>query len=494
MSAMAPPSVVPVLAGHGTATQRHDDPSLAVEPIALMIEAVRAAGSASALAAVQRIYVPKGRWSYADPGRAIAQAIGASSPVSVLATVGVLQQSLIADACRRISDGEIDVALVVGGDTGYRILRSRLAGIEAPNSALDGEPDIVLAPRDELRHRAELRVGLKMPVGLYAILESAFGTRHGWSAEDHARRLAAMYSGFTRIAAGNPDAWSRSPLEPDAIRLPSDRNPMQASPYTRRHCSSWNVDQAAALLLCSEAKAIDLGLRREDWVYPWASTESNHMVAVAARPELDRCRGAQIAGQAALDRSGLTIADLDLIELYSCFPIAVETYATELGISLDRPLTVTGGMAFAGGPYNNYVLQATCRMADLLGQRRGRFGLVSSVSGVLTKQGFGIWSCARPQAGFQFSDETEAVARASVPLEVLDGYSGLARIAGYTVIHDRGQPPRGVILADVAPKQRVLAATTAPEIVDRMEREEFAGRLVQVEDAGFSLLATETTP
>lgn len=484
-------SRTPVLVGIGLASRREDDPRQALEPIALMIEAARAAGrdagGPAALAAIGRILVPKGRWSYGDPGREIARAIGATGAVSVLSTVGVLQQSLLGDACRRIAGGEIDAALVVGGDAGHRILRSRVTGIEASSSALHGEPDVVLAPHDELRHPAEMRVGLKMPVGLYAIIASAFRAERGWSIAEHGRRMAELYSGFTRIAAENPGAWSRTPLEPDAIRLPSDRNPMQAFPYTKRHCSSWNVDQAAALLLLSEERAVALGLDRERWVYPWASTESNHMVPVAARAALHRCPGAGIAGEAALDRSALEMADVDFLELYSCFPVAVECTAAELGIAPERDLTVTGGMPFAGGPYNNYVFQATCRMAEVLRQGRGRVGLVSSVSGIMTKQGFGLWSRDRPPEGFQFADVTGAVARASPELDVVDRYAGPARIAGYTVVHERSGSPRAIVVADVEGGRRAVAASDDPETVAQMGEEEFCGQIVQVEDATFRL-------
>ena len=100
----------PVLVGVGVATQRVDEAAEALEPLDLMLEAVRRAGAdaggAHTLAAVQRIAVPKGRWRYRNPGRAIAQAIGAPGAATVLSTLGVLQQSLINDAC----------AITVGND------------------------------------------------------------------------------------------------------------------------------------------------------------------------------------------------------------------------------------------------------------------------------------------------------------------------------------------------------------------------------------------
>ena len=115
--------------------QREEDFALAREPIDLMIEAVRRAGTAAGglhpLAAVQRIAVPKGRWRYRNPAGEIARSIGADAATSVLASVGVLQQSLVGDACSRIAAGEIDSALVVGADAGYRMLRAKIAGQRA---------------------------------------------------------------------------------------------------------------------------------------------------------------------------------------------------------------------------------------------------------------------------------------------------------------------------------------------------------------------------
>ena len=101
---------LPVLVGIGTCSQREDDFARAREPLDLMLEAVRLAGidagGAHTLAGVGRIAVPKGRWRYRNPAGEIARAIGAPSATTVLASVGVLQQSLIGDACSRIDVGE----------------------------------------------------------------------------------------------------------------------------------------------------------------------------------------------------------------------------------------------------------------------------------------------------------------------------------------------------------------------------------------------------
>lgn len=485
----------PVLVGIGVTTQREEDPLRAVEPLDLMLDAVRRAGAdavpdpAAVLAGVGRIAVPKGRWRYRNPGGEIARAIGADRAASVLASVGVLQQTLLGDACRRIADGEIDTALVVGGDAGYRILRSNILAVPAAERQQDEAPHETLSPSDELRHPAELRAGMKMPVGLYAIMESAYRARKGWTVDVHRDRIAAMMSRFSEVAANNPAAWNRTRIAPDAIRNASERNPMQAFPYTKLHCSTWNVDQAGALVFCSAAKADALRIPREQWIYPVASTESNHMVQVSARADLAACPGAGIAGRAALDAAELNVADIDLIELYTCFPIAVESYAAELGLPLTRDLTVTGAMPFAGGPYNNYVLQATCRIADLLRQAQGRHGLVSSVSGVLTKQGFGLWSSQPGPNGFVLKDVTELVAREMTTKPIVEAGSGDGVIAGYTVLHERSQFPRGVAVADID-GCRAVVQTEDPSIVARMESIELCGTRIRLGDAHTFSLAS----
>jgi acetyl-CoA C-acetyltransferase len=481
---MTHPDRTPVLVGIGTAAQREDDFRRGLEPIALMLEAVRAAGtdtgSPAALPGVQWIAVPRGRWRYTNPAGEIGRRIGADAAHTVLTSVGVLQQTLIGEACGRIARGQAHTTLVVGGDAGHRLLRAKIAGERASEHSEQGQPDAFWEPKEELRHPVEVRAGLNMPVGLYALMESAFRHARGWGPEEHRDRLAQLVAQFSQVAADNPDAWTRRPLSAEEVRQDGPRNPMQAFPYNRYHCSSWSVDQAAALLFCSVSQAQALGIARERWIYPLASTESNHMVPVSARARLDECVGARLAGMAALDSAGLRPDQIDLVELYSCFPIAVQAYAQALGLPPDRPMTVTGGMNFAGGPYNNYLFQSTARAARLLREGRGRHALVSCVSGVLTKQGFGLWS-REPGAGFVQQDLSDATAQALQTRTVVDTHVGSARVAACTVMPEADGRRRGLLLLDTPQAQRVLATTHNEALVEAMTREEFIGRTLEVQ-------------
>ena len=209
------------------------------------------------------------------------------------------------------------------------------------------------------------------------------------------------------------------------------------------------------------------------------------MVAVSARTDLAACPGAGIAGRAALAALDMAADAVDLVELYSCFPIAVEAYAAELGLPLTRDLTVTGGMPFAGGPYNNYVLQSTARAAELMRQGQGKTALVSSVSGILTKQAYGLWSMAVPAKPFVHADLSAQVAAEIRTTEVLESFSGAARIAGYTVLHARGQAPRAIGLADTPDGRRALVTSEDAGLIARLQESEFVGQNVNVDQNGW---------
>ena len=116
------------------------------------------------------------------------------------------------------------------------------------------------------------------------------------------------------------------------------------------------------------------------------------MIMLSERAEPHRSPAIAAGGRALTELTGVAAADVEHLDLYSCFPSAVRVQAAELGLSADRPWTVTGGMSFGGGPLNNYVLQSHARMMHVLREDPGSTGLVTSVSGMITKHGMGLWS------------------------------------------------------------------------------------------------------
>jgi acetyl-CoA C-acetyltransferase len=211
------------------------------------------------------------------------------------------------------------------------------------------------------------------------------------------------------------------------------------------------------------------------------------MVAVSARADLAACDGARLAGRAALAAGAIEEPSrLDLLELYSCAPIAVELHAHDSGVPLTRELTVTGGVPLAGGPYNSYVLQTTCRMARLIRDDRGRNAPVSSVSGIPTKQGFGLWAEAPPPRGFTFADVSAETARRSARKEVAEAHLGPARVAGCTDVYDKAAR-RALVLADTADGRRALASSTEPKVMEHMRLQECCGAQASIDGDSFTL-------
>jgi acetyl-CoA C-acetyltransferase len=219
-------------------------------------------------------------------------------------------------------------------------------------------------------------------------------------------------------------------------------------------CSQWNVDQAAALVLTSVAVADAAGVPRDHWVFPVASAGSDLMVPLPMRAELARWP----AFARCIEALPVGVDYIAHLDLYSCFPSAVQVEALELGIALDsRPLTVTGGMTFAGGPLNSYVLHALVTLARRLRDDPAALGLSTSVSGMLTKPGVGLWSATPPTDPYQHFDVTDAArattdVRSLVPEAIGDG-----TIAGATVLHGADGPRAAVAIIDLPGGNRAVA-------------------------------------
>src|SRR5262245_5327799 len=210
------------------------------------------------------------------------------------------------------------------------------------------------------------------------------------------------------------------------------------------------VEQSAGLIVCSVERAESLGVPRDRWVFPWAGTQAHDSYAVSHRPDLRSSAAIRLAAQELWKLAGVGVDDVDHADLYSCFPSAVQIAAAEIGLGLDRPLTVTGGLSFAGGPWNNYVTHAVAGMAGVLRSSPGTVGLVTANGGYVTKHALGLYSTAPPPAGaFRWADVQPAVDQ--VPgrelCEQVDDSDGTVEIESWVVSHDRSGSPERVLAA-----------------------------------------------
>jgi acetyl-CoA C-acetyltransferase len=484
----------PVLVGAGVAQQRFGDPADAVEAVDLMTTAVERAGADAhapeLLTRAGAVFVPRGSWRYRDPGRIVAERVGASAR-SVIAELGVLQLTPFTRACLAIARGELDVAIVVGGEAKYRDLRGRITGVAPGDTVQDDDvaPAESIRPADEIIPAPERTAGFMSAPLMYAAVETALRSDLGESVAENARATADLWAAFSRVAASNPDAWRRDPVPPELLEHPSAENPMLAAPYTKLHCSQWNVDQAAGFLLCSTESADRAGVPQDRRVYPLAAVESNHMLAVSRRAQLHRAPAVRLGAERVDDLTGIDVTASDVVDLYSCFPSAVRIQARELGLPLDdpdgRPLSVGGGMTFGGGPLNNATFQALARMVTLLRDAPGTTGLLTFISGIITKHGTSIWSTTPPEVGFAFADISADVAASTPALDLVDDHRGAAVIDAYTVAHDSGEPRYATVVARTADDARVVVRNDDAALAADMAVNEWCGREIAVDGQRF---------
>lgn len=218
-------------------------------------------------------------------------------------------------------------------------------------------------------------------------------------------------------------------------------------------------------------------------MYLHAATEANDSSFLSTRADFHRSPGMRIAGGRALALAGRTIDRIEHFDLYSCFPSAVQVAASELGIPEGRPLTVTGGLTFGGGPLNSYTLHAIARMVEVLRADRGSTGLVSGNGGWLAKHAFGIYSTEPPREGFRY-ENLQAEVDAEPLREALIDWDGPVTIEAYTVAHRKGVPRIAHVACLTDDGRRTWGRVDDPRVMEAMMREEFCGRSGRIDGAG----------
>jgi acetyl-CoA C-acetyltransferase len=471
----------PVLVGAGQLLQRVD-PADALEPVAMMAEAARRAaddaGAPGLLATVQAVRVVRVvSWRYTDPGALVAAEIGATGAATAVSPMGGnAPQSLVNGAAADILAGRLDVALVCAAEASKTRAAYRAADEKPPWTPLgDGPAAPVTAEELPLNHPAETGRGIVLPAQVYPVFECALRAAAGRTVAEQIARIAALWAGFSEVAATNPYAWSREALTPEQVATPTPENRIIAFPYTKVMNTNNTVDQGAAVLLCSVEAARAAGVPEERWVFPWSGTDVHDHLAVSSRADLHSSPGMRIAGGRALELAGVGVDDLAHVDLYSCFPSAVEVAAQELGLGLDRQLTVTGGLSFAGAPLNGYVMHAIATMAGVLRADPGSRGLVTANGGYLTKHAFGVWSAEPPPRPFR-AEQPQAEVDRLPRTEAVERHEGPVTVEAYTVVHDRdGRPDDGIVACRTPDGGRVWGLTGDEAVLDAMCREELVG-------------------
>ncbi|MFZ2633463.1 MAG: hypothetical protein WA081_00490 [Desulfosalsimonadaceae bacterium] len=478
------------ITGWGQVTQPLEQIDNLLDPLGLMVKASRRAaeslGSLDILAKVDGIMVvrPLSR-HYDDAAKQLAEKIGAAPRFNLVSGVGGNSpQSLVNKAGGMIARGELESVLLAGGETYCPRNKSEIRTGSDLFKGLTGgheRQDMLGAMEIEMHH------GVYLPIHGFPLYETALWAESGLDLEPYMERVGNLWRKFSQAASTHPNAWIKSPLTPSAIVSATRNNRMIAFPYTKFMTSMLYVDLGAAIILMSEEKSRQFYKKDRQPVYflAGAHTEERQPFLIQ-KSNFTSSLPLKAAAQRALCRSNLTMEEIDCFDIYSCFPSSVAIACKMLGIKETdkRPLTLTGGLGFFGGPGNNYSLHAVVTLADALSRGLYKAGMITSLGWFLQKHAVGIYS-TRPVNTELYHydlDDKKSFLVGEKPVKTRNIASGKGIIETYTVIYSRdGSPAYAVIYGKTSEGFRFISQTHAdPDIFDLLTSQNQVGRLVHL--------------
>jgi acetyl-CoA C-acetyltransferase len=413
-------------------------------------------------------------WRVQNGPRVLAERLGASPRQEYVATTGGESPlPLVNRVAREIAAGRARSGLIAGCNNLKTLGRARRAGVQLDwKGGGSGEPTVLGKERAGSSER-EVAYGMRMPIDVYPMFENALRARRGLDLKTHRQRMGALFSPFSEVAARNPYAWFPVARSPEELTEVTPSNRMVGFPYTKYLNAVLDTDQAAGVWLTSVEYARALGIPEERWVY-WRGGAQDEEVAwyASERPDFARCPALRRTALTALEEGGLGFDDLDLLDFYSCFPVAVSMACEMLGLAEDDPrgFTQCGGLPYAGGPANNYTLHSLACTLDRVRERSGAArGLVSGNGWYLTKHSAVVVSKDRPETAARAEAlPTPTPGPDEAPVSTLDQAYGPATIETYTVLYGRdAAPERGIVICRLDDGGRCLA--NSPEDREQLE-------------------------
>jgi acetyl-CoA C-acetyltransferase len=288
-------------------------------------------------------------------------------------------------------------------------------------------------------------------------LDSARRAHLGLSVAEHQIALGRLMAPLSEVAASDPDnAWFPIARDATTISEASAANGMVATPYTKYMTAVMDVDMAAAVLVATHERADALGVPADKRVYVRGSGSAAEPATMATRPELWRSPAMQAAMESALGPH--SIDDVGHLDLYSCFASSLSFGRDALGIGPDRPLTVTGGLPYHGGPGSNYGNHALAAMVEGLRADPGSLGLVTGIGMHMTTHAAALLS-TQPGPGPAPSSVSDDEG-ATVPLA--DSADGPARVLAWSTTYGRQGPEWTATICELSDGSRCYARIEEP--------------------------------
>jgi len=466
MTEIADPERTPVLAGVGQLNDRPDDPADGLDPIELMTQALKLADADAGGGLIADCdsldVVAQIGWPQMSPvHHAVAERLGIA-PAHCEQTEkpnGDSPTRLLHEAANRIGRGEARICAVTGGEA----LRTaaKLAALKSDGS----KPNVLRDASHRVRKGYAQSYGLVIPTDVYPLYENAMRAAYGQTLAEGQAESGALWSGMSEVAADSEGAWINTPVSPHEVVTPTEANRPIAFPYFKLQVANASVNQGAGFIMTSLAEAQRRGIPDERLVhigYGAAASEPENFLERAdyiSSPSLETVLAEVLALNSA------SSADLDLVELYSCFPCVPKIARRVLDWPLDHPITVHGGLTFGGGPIGNYMSHAVVEMVRRL-RGSAKKGLLFANGGYATHN-HAILLSGRPlEATFPQAFDCQRQAdrkRGEIPPLDRD-YEGLAEIETYTVFYAQdGLPKGGVVVARTPDGARTLGRVVADD-------------------------------
>lgn len=441
---------IPVIVGTGQINDREDR----LDPVMLAAEALRRADDKGwltrldRLSLVDQIAFPE----IDDFAGDVAAALGIAPYCQTTPLPhGDAPVRLLNDAALRIVRGESRIEAIAGAEA------LRTAAKRPPFTGAITRPRRLIPPSP-----LGMRYGLITPADIYPLYENATRAAWGQSLAEGQAESATIWAGMSQVAAANPDAWLREPVDAATIATSSPDNRPIAHPYTKLMIANSRVNQGAALIVTSLADARRAGLADDDLVYIGAGAAAHEPDEILMRDGFAASAGMRASILGALETNAMAASDIDLVELYSCFPCIPKMARRLIDWPVDRPATVYGGLTFGGGPIGNAMMHALAAMSERL-VGTGQRGLVFANGGYAT-QNHSIMLGGKPFDADVLGQDYDRRPAVRTPPPLDGGYSGPATIETYTVLYDRtGAVRNGVIIARTPGGGRTLARVSADD-------------------------------
>jgi len=468
---------VPVVVGGGQLTNRDEDPASAPDPFSLMEAAARAAAADTGAAKPQAVLaglthlfmVHSLSLRHGDPAPELARRIGAAGAEARCSGMGgSIPQWLVNRAAELVAAGGQPRVLIAGAEALATRRRARKQGVELHWPSSDGWPDTWPPLEPDLGvHPVERAHGLEQATTMYALVESAVAHGAGHDPVTHRAAMGDLMARFNAVAVANPVSWFPTRRDASEIMTVTPDNRMIYFPYPKYVNAVMDVDMGAAIIVTDAATARSWGLAADDVAYLAGWADAHDLWYLSERPVLERSPALAECARRALGPAGVTMDEVEGLDLYACFPSSVEVARDSFGIAVDdpRPLTLTGGLPYHGGPGSNYVTHSIANTLRWLRAGHGQHALVHGNGYYLTKHSVGLYSrrapdeAPRPPDGLQEYVDGMAEALVVEP-KVESGTTGT--IVAYTVpFHRERGPQAGIGLIDVGGRRTVALADEA---------------------------------